>query len=337
MISAMTSARKALNAQRVAAVLAALGLLLFVPVQSPADTDPTEAPQSMPASGRRIAVGDSVERVRQVLGDATPIVPVSSIHQGEKVLIRRDLGLMVFFNIKDQVDALRLGAPFAAAAYGARIGESRQALLQELGSPAKTLPRESTPGNGAYIYHFDSNITIRYDFGDDDRLKTILIISGSVDVQSAGARTADTAVSNAIRDAHELVECEKNLDGQCVTNWISIETFRRLGLDAATATRTTQATFNLLKATNATFLRFDLGPPGQPFSGHQGMYLFIPYTEVITAAGKQSTQTAFFIGISEDQGATWKFMDGIGITEDNIRAVIPDYAGGALPPKSRKP
>ena len=114
------------------------------------------------------------------------------------------------------------------------------------------------------------------------------------------------------------------------------KTFRRVGLDAAAATRTTQAAFQLLKAMEATFLRFELGPPGQPFSGHEGMYLFVPYTEVMIAAGKQSTQTAFFIGISEDQGATWKFMDGIGITEDNIRAVIPDYAGGALPPKSRE-
>jgi hypothetical protein len=45
----------------------------------------------------------------------------------------------------------------------------------------------------------------------------------------------------------------------------------------------------------------------------------------------------FELGTAEDQGATWKFMDGIAIAEDNIQAVIPGYAGGALPPKSREP
>jgi hypothetical protein len=39
------------------------------------------------------------------------------------------------------------------------------------------------------------------------------------------------------------------------------------------------------------------------------------------------TAKVFFIGVSEDSGVSWKFVDGQQITKDTIGHVIPGYVG----------
>jgi hypothetical protein len=55
---------------------------------------------------------------------------------------------------------------------------------------------------------------------------------------------------------------------------------------------------------------------------------------VLTTRGQDTTGKAFFLGISDDAGISWKFVDGQKITQDNIKMFIPGYDGATLPPTS---
>jgi hypothetical protein len=130
----------------------------------------------------KITVGDSVDYVRRMLGVTAQPTPVRSTIPGAQSLILKDRGISVFFNNDGKLYCIRLDAPFGRTIFGARIGELRQEVFDALGPPQKTLPQLAIPGRAAYIYTFNSGTSVRYDFGDTDRLETMLILAGSIDV-----------------------------------------------------------------------------------------------------------------------------------------------------------
>jgi hypothetical protein len=92
--------------------------------------------------------------------------------------------------------------------------------------------------------------------------------------------------------------------------------------------------YQSLRSIGATYSSFDLAPPWKPFSLDRRTYAFVPYSYSLLARGETTRVQAFFIGVSEDSGSTWKFMDGVSVTPDNIGVVLPGFDGRALPPKS---
>jgi hypothetical protein len=68
------------------------------------------------------------------------------------------------------------------------------------------------------------------------------------------------------------------------------------------------------------------------FSGDDHLYAFVPYIDRLEIPGQASKEVrAFFIAISHDAGNSWKFVDGEGITPENLRKIIPGYGGQPLP------
>ncbi|MGC1388435.1 MAG: hypothetical protein WA807_10545 [Steroidobacteraceae bacterium] len=55
---------------------------------------------------------------------------------------------------------------------------------------------------------------------------------------------------------------------------------------------------------------------------------------VLQLHGQNTLSKAFFIGISEDNGVSWKFVDGQKTTPENIGSIIPGYGGATLPPRA---
>jgi len=52
---------------------------------------------------------------------------------------------------------------------------------------------------------------------------------------------------------------------------------------------------------------------------------------VLVARGQDTSSKAFFIGVLDESRASWKFMDGQKVTDDNIGMMIPGYSGAKLP------
>jgi hypothetical protein len=150
------------------------------------------------------------------------------------------------------------------------------------------------------------------------------------------ALAADSA-SNALRDAHSLAACMKALDTECTLKWIYTKNLEAQGFELGELRAQLNVSFENIKLVHGETERFDLGAAGTPFPGDGKQYVFIPYQETMLVQGQRYSQTAYFIGVSEDAGVSWKFVDGIGFSEKNIRSVIPSYAGGPLPPRATDP
>ena len=147
---------------------------------------------------------------------------------------------------------------------------------------------------------------------------------------------AEEPVNRAVSQARQLVERMKSFDSDGVADLTYMRFFERMGIDPEKPRQAFAQVNEQLKAMGARFTRFELGQPRQPFAGDGQLYIFIPYVQEMEARGKRRFQEAFFIGVSEDQGQSWKFVDGTAATPQNIKAVIPSYGGAPLPPKRQE-
>ena len=148
---------------------------------------------------------------------------------------------------------------------------------------------------------------------------------------------AADSVANAVRDAGALTACMKALDTECTLQWLYTKSLEQQGFDLKTLRAELNVSFENIRYAQGKTERLDLGTTGTPFSGDGKQYIFIPYQERMNVQGEVYSQTAYFIGVSEDEGRSWKFVDGIGFSEKTIRQVIPSYGGGPLPPRRTDP
>ena len=148
-------------------------------------------------------------------------------------------------------------------------------------------------------------------------------------------RAADSSpAANALRDAQQLVACLRALDASCAARYTNTRYLEAQGATRAELIAAADELNRNLKSLGAKYTRFDLGRPWTPFAGDGRLYTFVPYTQTLEAGDKQATVRAYFIGISEDAGASWTFVDGIHTSAGSIRDIIPSYAGAPLPPVS---
>lgn len=91
-----------------------------------------------------------------------------------------------------------------------------------------------------------------------------------------------------------------------------------------------------MRSVDGGYTTFDIGEPTSTFGTGATRYVFVPYSSTVEAPGRGGVKlTAFFIGISKDTGATWRFLDGVRSTPKTITAIVPDYQGQPpMPPIS---
>jgi len=115
---------------------------------------------------------------------------------------------------------------------------------------------------------------------------------------------------------------------------VSTKIFEDHGISRDQLDHTVADLYQQLKSAHARYTRFDLSAPWPPFVAGRLTYIFIPYNMVLEVRGQDTWSRAFFIGVSDDSGVSWKFVDGQKTTQDNIGSIIPGYEGATLPPTS---
>jgi hypothetical protein len=146
-------------------------------------------------------------------------------------------------------------------------------------------------------------------------------------------RAADIS-ANASRDATRLVACMKAFDAACVNSLTYTKMFEDRGISRDQLDQGSAKMYQQMKSLHARYALFELSAPWPPFASRGNTCVFIPYSMVLSVRGQDTVAKAFFIGISDDAGSTWKFVDGQKITQDNIKMFLPDYDGATLPPTS---
>ncbi len=165
------------------------------------------------------------------------------------------------------------------------------------------------------------------------RIGLTLILS----VPTAAYGESDSSYDPAARTLAELVSCMRSFDAECVTSRTYAEFFKRNGVNPKKAARALLDLYSRLKADGAKYSEFTLGDAQNQTPNGRSLYVIVPYSSVLELAGRKIQQEAFFIGVSEDAGETWKFLDGISTTQENIRKVIPNYSGAPLPARRMRP
>jgi hypothetical protein len=145
---------------------------------------------------------------------------------------------------------------------------------------------------------------------------------------------AGDILKNVTRDALRMVACIRALDEPCAQSLTYTKYLEGQGVSRAQLDQKVADVYQSLRSIGATYASFDLSAPWQQFSLDKKMYAFVPYSYRLLARGETTRVQAFFIGVSEDSGSTWKFMDGVSVTPDNIGVILPGFHGGMLPPKS---
>jgi hypothetical protein len=137
----------------------------------------------------------------------------------------------------------------------------------------------------------------------------------------------------AMKDANHLASCIRVLDVDCVVSL----TYQPATQNGASAQSDVVKDIKDRYGNSDTGTRlavFSLKDPTPEFSGDGKAYVFIPYTMVLVTPGVSAAEfQAFLIGISTDNGMTWKFVDNWRASEEAVRQVFPGYSGIPSLPK----
>jgi hypothetical protein len=163
------------------------------------------------------------------------------------------------------------------------------------------------------------------------------IIFVSVLILSARNVSAGDLAANASRDAMQLVECMKSFDSACANSLTNTKVFEDHGISRVQLEQRVADLYQKLKSMHATYSRFDLDAPWPPFIAGGRNYVFVPYNMTLETGEKRASSKSFLIGVSENSGISWKFVDGQNVTQDNIGMIVPGYNGDELPPRSFSP
>jgi hypothetical protein len=140
--------------------------------------------------------------------------------------------------------------------------------------------------------------------------------------------------ANCIRDVTRLVECMKTLDATCTNSLTYTRPFEEHGISRDQLDRAVNDLYQKMKSVHGSYSHFNVSAPWPPFASRGRRYIFIPYQALLKSPARDVSTTSFFVGVSEDDGASWKFVDGQKITSENIGMIIPGYGGGRLPPQA---
>ena len=149
----------------------------------------------------------------------------------------------------------------------------------------------------------------------------------------APATTSTPALQAAERQAREMASAMLRSDYQTITR----STYPRVVQLNGGADRMEQMMREgsaKMRADGVTF--HDVSVRRATWSDLTGRrwYAIIPETVTMRTPKSLLVQESYLLGISDDRGATWSFIDGAGLNEQNLKAVLPDApASLRLPPK----
>jgi hypothetical protein len=160
----------------------------------------------------------------------------------------------------------------------------------------------------------------------------VLLLSIADAVSQEPLAEAREPLAAATRDAQHLAECMKTLDTDCVVSF-SDRSYKLLGwnYDFAAFAAAQANFFEVMRRNRYEFTRFETSAPRDLFTDGGRVYAFVPYECTLNLSGQSDTTRAYFIALSVDGGDTWTFVDGRGLTPEQVRRIIPSSDGQPLP------
>jgi len=121
----------------------------------------------------------------------------------------------------------------------------------------------------------------------------------------------------------------KVFDSEGEARMLNVKMLEKTGKDTTAWLKYLAGENSRLKSVGAVNSKFELSPSGWLFPEDRKLYAILPYSRVLEISNHQMLIEAFFIGESEDEGKTWKYVNGAwGCDAEIIRKkLIPGYDG----------
>lgn len=94
-------------------------------------------------------------------------------------------------------------------------------------------------------------------------------------------------------------------------------------------------TFQSAKINGHTLDRVVVGKPSALGRDGKQIFLFVPYVGVSSNNERSAKIEAFYLGISADDGDTWRFVDRSRMDQQTIKLFIPSYSGEPPLPRTK--
>ncbi len=92
-----------------------------------------------------------------------------------------------------------------------------------------------------------------------------------------------------------------------------------------------------MKAEGITFISHEVTAPTKVEIIGKQKFAILPVTLQLKAPGGRIVQNSFMIGISDDGGNRWTFIDGAGVDAEKMKILIPSAAGKLVIPERQQP
>jgi hypothetical protein len=149
---------------------------------------------------------------------------------------------------------------------------------------------------------------------------------------ACGAVAIGSPEEQATAQAQVLIERMKAFNASAVVASMPSKFLTRMRWDREAARRDLTALYDRLKARGVSF-EISLGSPTKAFRADDGLFTFVPYAIISPDPKGRRRQLSFFIALSEDNGTTWKFLDGHTIdSRKKMSDLIPGFPGVDIPP-----
>jgi len=153
----------------------------------------------------------------------------------------------------------------------------------------------------------------------------VLIVTGSSIRADEIDKAAIKKLATEITAAAVKEDCAKVIDG-------TIPTVVALMGGKEKAVEQLREMINDMKSKGFKFIDAKAGEPGEIFTEGKSTFVIVPTTFEMEFAKGRVRGSSYLLGISSDAGKTWKFADGAGLQDGNIKKVLPK-----LPPKMKLP
>ena len=104
------------------------------------------------------------------------------------------------------------------------------------------------------------------------------------------------------------------------------------------AIKTIEAAMGTLKGQGITIKSYTVGEPGPFLAEGDNTFVVVPSKLEMSIPGGKALAKSYLLGISSDEGKTWKFVDGAGMSNKEFREKgIPKLPAKLTLPENEKP
>jgi hypothetical protein len=139
--------------------------------------------------------------------------------------------------------------------------------------------------------------------------RLVLSVSLLLTDVSVGQQTQEQARAAVSRDAERYAQCEIEYDRDCLRDMTHFQALQIAGRSAAEMDRQVAAPAYIGNSRYVAH-EFEIAPPWEPFAADEWLVAFVPYFETSqrSATGRRLERIGYLIGISDDDGGSWRFI-----------------------------